>query len=82
MANPTDIKHAAAGMAALSICESLLLALNDLEIMSAKDTAGVLEDAAALHRGVEAGSPARELHLEAAAMIARILTNGKPMTKL
>jgi hypothetical protein len=42
-----DTRNAAAGFAALAICESLLLALSDLEIMAKKDTDGVLVDAAA-----------------------------------
>ena len=79
MTNPTDAKSIAAGVAALSICESLLLALSDLKIMGAKDMAGVLEDAAAVHRGAAAASPSAALHLEAAAMIDRIIAGENSM---
>ena len=33
MPSPNDMKDIASGIAALSICESLLLALNDLKVM-------------------------------------------------
>ena len=39
-----------AGSAALSICESLLIALNDLAIIDDAQTRAVLIDAAATHR--------------------------------
>jgi hypothetical protein len=45
-----DLKGTAAGIAALSIWESLLLAPSDLKIMGEKEVGGVLEDAAATHR--------------------------------
>lgn len=38
-----------AGTAALSICESLLLALNDRKILPEREIVGVLQDAAAAH---------------------------------
>ena len=37
------------GSAALSICESTLICLDDLEILSVRDIAGILEDAKNLH---------------------------------
>jgi hypothetical protein len=45
MTVPTDI----AGSAALSICESLLLALNDGKILPEREILGILKDAAAAH---------------------------------
>lgn len=38
-----------AGLAALSICESLLFALRDQSILSGKEVTGLLKDAAATH---------------------------------
>ncbi len=38
-----------AGKAALSICEALLLALGDRGVLSAREIAGLLDDAAASH---------------------------------
>lgn len=77
MAQPIDIKSAAAGIAALSICESLLLALSDLKLMRAREVVGVLEDAAAAHRGAGAEPASAELHREVVEAIERIITAGK-----
>ena len=38
-----------AGMAALSICEALLLALNDYKLLPQSEIVGVLTDAATTH---------------------------------
>ncbi|WP_299902833.1 hypothetical protein [uncultured Ruegeria sp.] len=38
-----------AGMAALSICEALLLALDDLNLLQEREIVGVLRDAAVTH---------------------------------
>ena len=73
MADMTDIKHTAAGLAALSVCESLLLALGDLKALSRKDLVGVLEDAAAAHRGAGATAQEVAVHREAAAILERIM---------
>jgi hypothetical protein len=45
-----DPDKTTAGAAALSICESLLIALNDLEIIDDKEKRAVLRDAAELQR--------------------------------
>lgn len=45
MTLPNDI----AGTAALAICESLLLALNDCNILPEREIVGILKDAAAAH---------------------------------
>ena len=72
---------AAAGVAALSICESLLLALSDLKIMGAKDAGGVLEDAAAAHRNSGASAQNAALHLEVVAIIDRIIAGGNSIPR-
>jgi hypothetical protein len=69
----TDVKHTAAGLAALSICESLLLALTDLKILGKKDLVGILDDAAAAHRGAGVGAREIALHREATAILERIM---------
>lgn len=81
MAKPTDTTSVAAGLAALSICESLLLALSDLKIMRDKDASGVLEDAAAAHRGAGASTPEVALHLEVVAIIDRIMSGGNSIPR-
>jgi hypothetical protein len=73
MANSIDLHGPAAGLAALAICESLLLALSDLKIIGEREARGVVEDAAAAHRygGTSAAEPA--LNLEIVAILERII---------
>jgi hypothetical protein len=73
MAPMTDIKDIAAGSAALAICESLLLALTELKVIDDHDARGVLEDAAAAHRGVERSAQDAAVHNEAAHIIEHII---------
>lgn len=48
----------AAGMAALSICESLMIAMVEKGLLTAEEARGVLEDAAAAHLRQEKPGPA------------------------
>lgn len=70
----------AAGHAALAICESLLLALTELELMTLQDLHDLLGDAAAAHRQAGPGSQSPETHQAVVAIIERILA-GKNSTK-
>lgn len=70
----------AAGHAALAICESLLLALTDLKVMTEQDMRDLLSDAAAAHRQAGAGSQSPETHVAVIAIVERILA-GKNSTK-
>ena len=63
----------AAGMAALGICESLLLALTDLKIISEMDARDLLADVTAAHIEAAASSPSPETHLAVIAIVQRIL---------
>ncbi len=65
-----------AGIAALSICESLLLALNDRKVLSEVQIIEVLVDAAAAHTNVPEGDPRIESHKRAAALIQTIIDSG------
>lgn len=76
MANPDDMRGTAAGIAALAICESLLIAMRDLEIMGASETAGVLKDAASAHRNAGGTGNEAALHREVATIIERIMAGG------
>lgn len=73
---PAQIDKSVAGAAALSICESLLISLNDLEIMGDKEAHAVLADAAATHRNAIPASQNPEEHRAVADLIERIM-NGK-----
>ena len=64
MANPNDY----AGMAALTICESLMLALNDHNILPEREIVGVLTDAANTHETAGGNDAEIEAHLGAAAL--------------
>jgi hypothetical protein len=74
---PNDI----AGTAALSICEALLLALNDANILPEKEIVGILRDAATSHE-VALGHDRAELHSAVAALINGILAGGNSVRRL
>jgi len=61
------------GLAALSICESLLLALTDLKVISEGDARDLLTDVVATHTEAAIGSSAPERHQAVVAIIERIL---------
>jgi hypothetical protein len=63
-----------AGLAALSICEALLLAINDRKLLPEHEIVGVLRDAAATHEN--AAGPDADMHREVAALINRIIAGG------
>jgi hypothetical protein len=76
MTIPNDI----AGTAALAICESLLLALNDHKILPEHEILGILRDAAAAHQNVPAGDQ-DGLHAAVAALINGILEGGNSVRR-
>jgi hypothetical protein len=76
MANSSDIGDVASGLAALSICESLLLAMGDLRIMNEEEAVGVIEDAAAGHRNYDGPDTDSGLHVEVVAILDRIIAGG------
>jgi hypothetical protein len=72
--------HDIAGTAALAICESLLLALNDHKILPEREIVGILKDAAAAHENTPPGDlPA--LHTAVAALINGILDGGNSVRR-
>lgn len=77
-ANP---RSGAAGLAALSICESLILAMGDLKIMGEKDAIGVIKDAAEAHRGAGGTEEERDLHTEVASILDRIISGGNSIRR-
>ena len=70
----------AEGLAALGICESLLLALTDLKIISEKNARDLLGDVASTHDEAALSSQTPERHQAVVEIIQRILagTNGTP----
>lgn len=77
MTQPNDI----AGLAALAICESLLLALNDRNILPEIEILGVLVDAAAAHTNAPDGANFAETHAAVAALIQKIIDGGNSVRR-
>jgi hypothetical protein len=73
MREPVKLSNTAMGLAALSICESLLLSLREQAILSPRETIGILEDAAAAHRNAGPTADDPKAHEAAAAVIDRII---------
>lgn len=69
------------GIAALSICEALLLALNDAQILPEREIMGVLQDAAASHENVGGPETDLEMHEAVAALINRIIAGGNSVRR-
>jgi hypothetical protein len=69
------------GMAALTICEALLLALNDAQILPEKEIMGVLTDAAATHENAVGSEADVVKHRAAAALIRRIIAGGNSVRR-
>jgi hypothetical protein len=61
------------GMAALGICESLLIALTELKVISEEDARELLTDVATAHTAAADMSKTPERHKAAAAIVQRIL---------
>ncbi|MFT6659034.1 hypothetical protein [Maritalea sp.] len=70
------------GIAALSICEALLLALNDAKILPEDEIIGVLKDSSASHEGaIEDGGVNNEMHLAVAKLINQIIAGGNSVRR-
>lgn len=84
MASSADMQNVASGMAALSICESLLLAMGDLKIMNEQHALEVINDAATSHQAASdaaASTEAAALHLEVVAILNRIIAGGNSIRR-
>lgn len=69
------------GAAALSICESLLLALNDRNILPEHEIVGILKDAAAAHANNASTDSLPGHHAAVAALINGILAGGNSVRR-
>ena len=70
------------GTAALAICESLLLALNDRNILPEAEINGILKDAAAAHHHAPKGDDGTsELNSAVASLIHGILAGGNSVRR-
>ncbi len=74
-----DGETGGAGLAALAICESMLLSLTENRVIDAAEAKAILADAAAAHRNaVPLGSGGAE-HAAAALLIERMLKGVDPV---
>jgi hypothetical protein len=72
----------AAGLAALAVCESLLLSLTENGVIDAAEAKTILLDAAAAHRGAVPGADdAAGVHEQAAALLEAIVENGNSVRR-
>ena len=77
MSDQTDCS----GMAALSICESLLLAMNDRKLLPEHEIVGILRDAAATHENAGGTAAEKETHLAVAGLINGIIAGGNSVRR-
>lgn len=71
-----SIHHDPVGMAALSICEALLLAMGERNLLPEVEIVGVLRDAAATHENALGSEAEQEAHAAAASLITQIIVGG------
>jgi hypothetical protein len=71
-----------AGQAALSICEALLLALNDRGLLPEHEIVGVLRDAAATHENAVGTDLEMEKHRAVANLINAIIAGSNSVRRL
>ncbi|MDO6522928.1 hypothetical protein Q8W37_19195 [Shimia thalassica] len=82
MGNPklsTANEHS--GQAALSICEALLLAMNDGGLLPEHEIVGVLRDAAATHENAVGTEEEMRAHRSIAALINQIIAGGNSVRR-
>ncbi|MFZ7092662.1 hypothetical protein [Primorskyibacter sp. 2E233] len=69
------------GMAALSICEALLLAMNDHGLLPEHEIVGVLRDAAATHENAAGSDIDLAKHVAVAGLINKIIAGGNSVRR-
>ncbi len=69
------------GIAALSICEALLLALNDAKVLPESEIMGILRDAAVSHESAGGSGAEMEMHSNVASLINRIIAGGNSVRR-
>jgi hypothetical protein len=69
------------GAAALSICEALLLALNDAKVLPENEIIGILKDAATTHENANGSDKEIAEHRAVAALINKIIAGGNSVRR-
>lgn len=70
------------GVAALSVCESLILALKERGVLDDAEIRGLLEDVRSAHRNAAADGDDRDLHDSVAEIADEIMNGGTPVRLL
>lgn len=70
-----------AGLAALSICEALMLAMNDHGLLPEQEIVGILRDAAATHENANGADVETDTHQAVAALINQIIAGGNSVRR-
>ncbi len=70
-----------AGQAALSICEALLLAMNDRGLLPEHEIVGLLRDAAATHENAVGTEEEVQSHRSVARLIDAIIAGGNSVRR-
>ena len=81
MSQVKDIDGAASGVAALSMVESLLLALGDAKILGEEEIVGIVSDAAEAHRAAGGSAHNLALHREVVAILDKIIASGNSVRR-
>lgn len=69
------------GVAALAICESLLLCLGDRKILPENEIIGILEDAITAHRNAPADDGLTEMHVAVVKLLKGIIDGGNSVRR-
>ena len=69
------------GLAALTICEALLLALNDAKVLPESEIMGILKDASATHENAVGTDIEIEEHNAVATLIDKIIFGGNSVRR-
>ena len=69
------------GIAALAICESLMLAINDHDLLPEREIVNILHDAAAAHENAVGLDDATEMHRQVALLINSIIAGGNSVRR-
>ena len=76
-----SVQDTYSGIAALSICEALLLALNDAQVLPESEIMDILKDAAGAHEYAGVNDVEPEMHKAVAALINQIIAGGNSVRR-
>lgn len=76
-----NMNNDVSGVAALAICESLLLCLGDRKILAESEVIGIMEDAISAHQNAPAHDGMTETHQAAARLIKSIIDGGNSVRR-